>query len=178
MSRIGNKVINIPEKVKVNGQQNDIAVEGPKGKLAMTIDGGITCELQENNIEVKRGADDRKSKALHGLYRSLLNNLIVGVSEGFKKDLLIEGVGYKAQMKGKAIAFDLGFSHQIQFSIPEGITVKVNTPTSLTVEGIDKQLVGQVAAHIRALRKPEPYKGKGIRYATEQIRRKQGKKVG
>jgi len=178
MSRIGKRLITIPQNVKVDCSKNLVTVEGPKGKLSQSIDESIKIDIQDNEISVSRSSDNKRFRALHGLYRSLIQNMIVGVSEGFKKDLAIEGVGYKAQLKGKMIVLDLGFSHQIEFTPPEGVTVTVTAPTAITVEGIDKQAVGQVAANIRKFRKPEPYKGKGIRYVGEYIRRKQGKKVG
>jgi large subunit ribosomal protein L6 len=153
-------------------------VEGAKGKLAQSFDAGIAVSIKDNVISVTRSSDDKKYRAMHGLYRALVNNMISGVTQGFKKELAIEGVGFKAQMKGKTLVMDLGFSHQIEFTSPAGVNITVTSPTSIVVEGIDKQAVGQVAADIREFKKPEPYKGKGIRYVGEYVRRKQGKKVG
>ena len=178
MSRIGNKIITVPSGVKVAVNDAQVSVEGKKGKLELTLDSSIKCELKDDQITFIRSSDLGKIRAKHGLYRSLVNNMVLGVSEGFKKVLQIEGVGYKAQMKGKMLVLDLGYSHQVNYEPPAEVTVITTTPTNISVEGIDKQVVGQVAADIRAFRKPEPYKGKGIRYENEQVRRKQGKKVG
>ncbi|MFC1809468.1 50S ribosomal protein L6 [Candidatus Omnitrophota bacterium] len=178
MSRIGKKPIAVAQGVKVGFANNIVTVEGTKGKLSQEIDESITVDVQEGTISLSRPSDNKRFRALHGLYRSLINNMIIGVSEGFKKELSIEGVGYKAQLKGKMLVLDLGFSHQIEFTPPEGVTLTVTSPTAIVVEGIDRQAVGQVAADIRKFRKPEPYKGKGIRYVGEYVRRKQGKKVG
>jgi large subunit ribosomal protein L6 len=176
MSRIGKLPIPVPSgvDVKIDGQQ--ISVRGPKGTLAHTIAEPITVERDEDGIlAVKRPDDERRSRALHGLTRSLVNNLVVGVTEGYEKKLEIHGVGYRVQLKGSDLEFSLGFSHPVKVSPPEGITFAVEAPTRFSVQGIDKQLVGEVAANIRKLRKPDPYKGKGVRYAGEKIRRKVGK---
>jgi large subunit ribosomal protein L6 len=176
MSRIGKLPIPVPSgvDVKIDGQQ--ISVKGPKGTLAHTIAEPITVERDEDGIlAVKRPDDERRSRALHGLTRSLVNNLVVGVTEGYEKKLEIHGVGYRVLLKGSDLEFSLGFSHPVKISPPEGITFVVEGPTKFSVQGIDKQRVGEVAANIRKLRKPDPYKGKGVRYAGEKIRRKVGK---
>jgi large subunit ribosomal protein L6 len=176
MSRIGKLPIPVPANVdvKIDGQQ--ISVKGPKGTLAHTIAEPIVVERGEDGIlEVKRPDDERRSRALHGLTRSLVNNLVVGVTDGYEKKLEIHGVGYRVQLKGSDLEFSLGFSHPVKVTPPEGITFVVEAPTRFSVQGIDKQRVGEVAANIRKLRKPDPYKGKGVRYAGEKIRRKVGK---
>lgn len=179
MSRIGNKEILIPAGVKASLTGRTLQIEGVKGKLALNLqEDKISCSLEAQTIAFSRKVNNKRVRALHGLYRSLTNNMVLGVSKGFRKDLAIEGIGFKAQVKGKGLVFDLGFSHQVELVPPAGVSVKINSPTSLSVEGIDKQLVGQTAADIRAMKKPEPYKGKGIRYVDERVRRKQGKKVG
>jgi len=178
MSRIGNKAVEIPDKVKVNiGNDGAVAVEGPKGKLSWTLPREIKATVEDNRISVVRGAETRSVKALHGLARSLVNNMVQGVSTGFTKDLIIEGVGFKAAVQGKNLNLSLGFSHPILFPIPDGITVAVAENTKISISGIDKKVVGQVAADIRRYYPPEPYKGKGVRYAGEVIRRKEGKTV-
>lgn len=178
MSRIGKQAIIVPDQVKIDIQGRAVNVEGPKGKLSLDVDSRITVEQGEKEITVKRGSDVKEERALHGLYRSLIQNMVTGVSDGFKKELEIQGIGYRGQAQGKKLVLELGYSHKIEFEVPEDINVSMQGQTNITVEGIDKQRVGQIAANIRAFRKPEPYKGKGIRYANEQIRRKQGKKVG
>jgi large subunit ribosomal protein L6 len=178
MSRIGNKTIALPEKVKVNvGNDGEIAVEGPKGKLNWKLPRAISAKVENNHVSLARGAETRSVKALHGLSRALINNMVQGVSEGFTKDLEIEGVGFKAAVQGQKLNLSLGFSHPILFPIPKEIKITVTENTKLTISGIDKKLVGQVAADIRRYYPPEPYKGKGVRYAGEQIRRKEGKTV-
>jgi len=175
MSRIGKLPIPVPANVdvKIDGQQ--ISVKGPKGTLAHTVAEPITVEREDGVLAVKRPDDERRSRALHGLTRSLVNNLVVGVIDGYEKKLEIHGVGYRVQLKGSDLEFSLGFSHPVKVSPPEGITFTVEAPTRFSVSGIDKQRVGEVAANIRKLRKPDPYKGKGVRYAGEKIRRKVGK---
>jgi large subunit ribosomal protein L6 len=176
MSRIGKLPIPVPSSVdvKIDGQQ--ISVKGPKGTLAHTVAEPIVVERGEDGVlEVKRPDDERRNRALHGLTRSLVNNLVVGVTDGYEKKLEIHGVGYRVQLKGSDLEFSLGFSHPVKVTPPEGITFAVEAPTRFSVQGIDKQLVGEVAANIRKLRKPDPYKGKGVRYAGEKIRRKVGK---
>ncbi|GBE28654.1 50S ribosomal protein L6 [bacterium BMS3Bbin03] len=175
MSRIGRAPIPIPEGVTVDVHKNTVQVKGPKGELKQRVNPDIRVELQENEILVKRPTDNRLHRSLHGLYRSLLNNMVLGVSQGFEKRLEIIGVGYRVEKKGKSVTFLLGYSHPIVFIPPEGIEVNVESNTQLVVRGISKELVGLVAAKIRSFRPPEPYKGKGIRYAGEQVRRKTGK---
>jgi large subunit ribosomal protein L6 len=178
MSRIGSKAIEIPDKVKVNiGAGGAVAVEGPKGKLNWTLPREITATVADNRISVVRGAETRSVKALHGLSRSLVHNMVQGVSEGFTKDLIIEGVGFKAAVQGQILNISLGFSHPILFPIPKEIKITVADNTKINISGIDKKTVGQVAADIRRYYPPEPYKGKGVRYAGEVIRRKEGKTV-
>lgn len=175
MSRIGKQPIVVPAgvEVKVDGAQVD--VKGPKGSLSVTLPAPITAELENGEILVKRPNDDKTSRELHGLSRTLVYNNIVGVTEGYSKALEIVGTGYRAAAKGQGIEFTLGFSHPVIVDPPAGIEFKLDSPNKLTVIGIDKQLVGETAANIRKLRKPEPYKGKGIRYAGEVVRRKVGK---
>jgi large subunit ribosomal protein L6 len=178
MSRIGNKAVDIPDKVKVSvGNDGAVAVEGPKGKLRWTLPRNIRATVADNRVSLLRDAETRSVKALHGLSRSLVHNMVVGVSEGFTKQLEIEGVGFKAAVQGSNLNLSLGFSHPILFPIPPEIKITVTENTKLTVQGVDKKLVGQVAADIRRFYPPEPYKGKGVRYAGEQIRRKEGKTV-
>jgi large subunit ribosomal protein L6 len=176
MSRIGNAPITVPSGVEINLSGSDVTIKGPKGTLDHTIPDTIGMDLEDGTLTVTRQNDERQSKALHGLTRSLLNNMIIGVSEGFRKDLEIIGVGYRANAKGKdALELALGFSHPVNVKAPEGIEFDVPEPTKIGVIGIDKQMVGQVAAEIRAYRKPEPYKGKGVRYVGERVIRKAGK---
>jgi large subunit ribosomal protein L6 len=177
MSRIGKLPVPIPAGVDVTVEQSTVTVKGPKGTLSHAVAAPITVERGEDGaLEVKRPDDERQSRALHGLTRTLINNMVVGVTEGYEKKLEIVGVGYRVLSKGPTqLEFQLGYSHSITVDAPEGITFNVEGPTKLGVQGIDKQLVGEVAANIRKLRKPEPYKGKGVRYAGEHIRRKVGK---
>jgi large subunit ribosomal protein L6 len=176
MSRIGKLPIDVPSGVDVAIDAAVVTVKGPKGTLSHTVAAPIVVERNDAVLDVKRPDDERQSKALHGLTRTLISNMVVGVTEGFEKKLEIVGVGYRVLSKGPTqLEFQLGYSHPIVFDAPEGITFSVEGPTKLGVAGIDKQLVGEVAANIRKLRKPEPYKGKGVRYAGEHIRRKVGK---
>jgi large subunit ribosomal protein L6 len=176
MSRIGKLPIAVPAGVDVAIEGQTVNVKGPKGTLTHTIVEPIFLERAEDGtLQVKRPNDERQSRALHGLTRTLVNNLVVGVTAGYEKKLEIHGVGYRVQLKGSDLEFALGYSHPIKITAPEGITFTVETPTRFSVSGIDKQLVGEVAANIRKLRKPDPYKGKGVRYAGEKIRRKVGK---
>lgn len=176
MSRIGKLPIAVPSGVDVAVQERLVTVKGPKGTLSHTVASPITVEQSDGVLEVKRPDDERESRSLHGLTRTLINNMVVGVTEGYEKKLEIVGVGYRVLSKGPTqLEFQLGYSHSITFDAPEGITFTVEGPTKLGVQGIDKQLVGETAANIRKLRKPEPYKGKGVRYAGEQVRRKVGK---
>ncbi len=178
MSRIGNKAVDIPDKVKVNiGNDGAVAVEGPKGKLHWQLPREIKGSVAENRVSLVRGAETRSVKALHGLSRSLVSNMVQGVSAGFTKDLIIEGVGFKAAVQGQVLNLSLGFSHPILFAIPQDIKITVTESTKISISGIDKKAVGQVAADIRRYYPPEPYKGKGVRYAGEVIRRKEGKTV-
>lgn len=178
MSRIGKKIIEVPDKVKVNvANDGAVAVEGPKGKLIWQLPREISAKVENNQVSLMRGAETRSLKALHGLSRALLNNMVRGVSEGFTKNLEIEGVGFKAAVQGQTLNLSLGFSHPVLFPIPKEIKVIVTENTKISISGIDKHLVGQVAADIRRYYPPEPYKGKGVRYAGEQIRRKEGKTV-
>ncbi|GAA5230523.1 50S ribosomal protein L6 [Arthrobacter cryoconiti] len=175
MSRIGRLPISVPAGVEVKVEENLVSVKGPKGTLALTVANPITVALEENTITVSRPNDERNSRSLHGLTRTLIDNLIVGVTKGYEKKLEIVGTGYRVLAKGSNLEFALGFSHPVVVEAPEGITLTVESPTKLSVSGIDKQQVGEVAANIRKLRKPDPYKGKGVRYAGEIIRRKVGK---
>lgn len=177
MSRIGRMPIAIPSGVDVTLDGQQVQVQGPKGTLTHTVPNPITVERSDEGIvEVKRPNDDRSNRALHGLTRTLVNNMVTGVTQGYEKKLEIVGVGYRVISKGpEQLEFNLGFSHPVVVNAPEGISFTVEAPTRLTVLGIDKQAVGEVAANIRKIRKPEPYKGKGVRYAGEQVRRKGGK---
>jgi large subunit ribosomal protein L6 len=178
MSRIGNKAVEIPDKVKVNiDDEGAVSVEGPKGKLSWRLPRDIKGSVRDNRVSLMREAETRSVKALHGLSRSLVHNMVQGVSEGFSKQLEIEGVGFKAAVQGPTLNLSLGFSHPILFPIPKEIKITIAEGTKLTIQGIDKKLVGQVTADIRSFYPPEPYKGKGVRYVGEQIRRKVGKTV-
>ncbi|SFW46230.1 50S ribosomal protein L6 [Amycolatopsis australiensis] len=176
MSRIGKLPVAVPSGVEVTIDGQHITVKGPKGTLEHTVAEPITVERGEDGaLVVKRPDDERTSKALHGLTRTLVNNLVVGVTSGYEKKLEIHGVGYRVQAKGSDLEFALGYSHPVKIEAPEGITFKVESPTRFSVSGIDKQKVGQISAVIRRLRRPDPYKGKGLRYEGEKIRRKVGK---
>ncbi|MGB9011716.1 MAG: 50S ribosomal protein L6 [Aeromicrobium sp.] len=176
MSRIGKYPVAVPSGVEVTIEGQDVRVKGPKGELSLTVAEPITVRKDEDSLAVERPDDERKSKALHGLSRTLINNMVVGVTEGYEKKLEIVGVGYRVLSKGPtALEFALGFSHPVPVEAPDGVTFAVESPTKFSVIGIDKQAVGEVAANIRKIRKPEPYKGKGVRYAGEQVRRKVGK---
>ncbi|ASO18244.1 large subunit ribosomal protein L6 [Actinoalloteichus hoggarensis] len=176
MSRIGKLPVTVPSGVEVTLDGRMVTVKGPKGTLSHTLAEPITAERSEDGaVVVKRPDDERKSRALHGLSRTLVANLITGVSQGYEKKLEIHGVGYRVALKGGELEFALGYSHPVKITPPEGISFAVESPTRFSVQGIDKQRVGEVAANIRKLRKPDPYKGKGVRYAGEVIRRKVGK---
>ena len=175
MSRIGRMPVAIPSGVDVTINGREVTVAGPKGKLSLEVAEPIEVSQRDGVITVTRPNDEGNVRALHGLSRSLVANMVTGVTEGYRKTLEIVGVGYRVQAKGPNLEFSLGFSHPVTVSPPEGITLRVETPTRLVVEGIDKQQVGEVAANIRKLRKPDPYKGKGLRYSGEHIRRKVGK---
>jgi large subunit ribosomal protein L6 len=178
MSRIGNKAVEIPDKVKVNVTNDGaVAVEGPKGKLNWKLPRDISAKVDNGKVTLARTAETRSVKALHGLSRSLVHNMVQGVSQGFSKQLEIEGVGFKAALQGSNLNLNLGFSHPIVFPIPKDIKITVTDQTKIDIQGADKKVVGQVAADIRGFYPPEPYKGKGVRYAGEQIRRKEGKTV-
>jgi large subunit ribosomal protein L6 len=175
VSRIGKMPIEVPSGVEVTVEGTLATVKGPMGTLAETIPTSISVRQEGNQLLVERPDDEREHRALHGLVRSLVANMVEGVTKGFEKQLEIQGVGYRVQAQGPDLVFSLGYSHQIPVKAPEGITFEVTAPTRFSVKGIDKQQVGQVAADIRRLRKPDPYKGKGVRYAGEQVRRKAGK---
>lgn len=175
MSRIGNKPIDVPKGVKINVAASLLTVEGPKGKLTQSYIPKISFEIKDERVVVTRSDEEKTTKSLHGLYRNLLNNMVIGVSTGFKKVLIINGVGYRAELKGEVVTFNLGFSTQIEYVLPKGVQVGVENNIKVTISGIDKALVGQVASEMRSLRAPEPYKGKGIKYEDETIRRKVGK---
>jgi len=176
MSRIGKMPIDIPKGVDVKIEEgNKVTVKGPKGTLEQKFDSDMTIRIEDNQVIIERPSDLKRHKAFHGLTRSLLNNMVVGISEGFEKKLEINGVGYRAQLQGTTLVLSLGYSHPIEMKPPEGITVEVPAQTQIIVKGFDKQAVGEFAAEIRAKRKPEPYLGKGVKYADERIRRKEGK---
>ena len=175
MSRVGRKAISIPDGVQVSLSEEQIGIKGPKGELTGPLPKGIKASIEDGLLSFSREAETKEVRSLHGLTRALANNMVVGVTEGFTKGLEIEGVGYRAEVKGKTLVLTLGFSHLVEMPIPEGLSVKVENTTSVKVEGISKEVVGQYAADIRRLRPPEPYKGKGIRYTGEHIRRKVGK---
>lgn len=175
MSRIGKLPVAIPSGVKVTLDGAKMTVQGPKGTLSQVLHERMIVAVEAEQVTVARPTDEKQDCALHGLTRSLINNMVVGVTQGFKKDLEINGVGYRAEVSGKVLTLALGYSHPVVYELPEGISVEVEKQTKLSVMGIDKQLVGSAAAKIRSFRKPEPYKGKGIKYADERIVRKAGK---
>jgi len=179
MSRIGKKPIELPKGVEVKQDGNAVTVKGPKGTLSTALVPGITVKVENNVVQFTRANEEQKSRAFHGLVRALVANNVRGVSDGFKRELDIIGVGYRAEVKAKEVVFQLGYSHPVRFPIPQGIEITVDGKTGhIVVTGIDKQKVGQTAAEIRALREPDPYKGKGIKYSDEVIRRKAGKAAG
>ena len=176
MSRIGRLTIKIPAKVKVSAQPGLVNVEGPKGKISQKLDREMKVVVEKDEVRVERPNDSRRSRELHGLSRTLIANMVKGVTDGFSRSLDITGVGYKAEVKGKVVSFALGFSHPIDYPLPEGVTAEYDQKANrLTIKSADKHQVGLIAAEIRKLRPPEPYKGKGVKYAEETIRRKQGK---
>ena len=176
MSRVGKQPIPVPSGVQIElGEGNFVTVKGPKGQLERQFSPEMVIAREDGRLLVTRPSDERRHRALHGLSRTLLANMVVGVSDGFTKSLDIQGVGYRAQAQGNDLQLALGFSHPVLFQAPDGITFLVETPTKIRVQGIDKELVGEIAARIRKLRPPEPYKGKGIRYEGERVRRKAGK---
>jgi large subunit ribosomal protein L6 len=177
MSRIGKQPIAIPDKVKVNVKGTKVFVEGPKGKLDMDVPRRTSLKIDGSTITVSRDGDDAEARALHGLSRALVNNLVKGVSEGYVKKLEINGVGFKAAVQGKVVNMSLGYSHPINYEIPDQIKVTVEENTKITIEGPNKQVVGQVAAELRSFYPPEPYKGKGVKYVGERVERKEGKTV-
>jgi len=175
MSRIGIKPITIPSGVKVDLKDGSVFIEGPKGKSSYKLPQGIAIDIKDNTIRVSRAGDDASVRALHGLCRALINNMIIGVTRGYSKELEINGVGFKAQVQGKKLTMTLGFSHPVVFEMPEGIIIEAPKPTNIVIRGVDKMLVGEIASKIRDVYPPEPYKGKGIRYAGELVRKKVGK---
>lgn len=175
MSRIGHYPVNFPDGVKINIDNNLVSVEGPKGKLSQKVDERFKIDLADDHLVVNRPSDSKEDKALHGLFRSLIVNMVEGVTKGYTKELVIEGTGYRAEKAGNTLKLHLGFSHDVNLEDPEGIETKVPDPNHITISGCDKQQVGNYSAVIRDFRKPEPYKGKGIRYKGEHIRRKVGK---
>ncbi len=179
MSRIGNKLITVPEKVTVEvAAGNEVTVKGPKGSLTRTFSPLMEINVEDSVVTVKRPNDEKHTKQLHGTTRALLNNMVVGVSEGYTKELELVGIGFRASVKANKLSMQVGYSHTVEMEVPEGLTCTCESATAIKVEGIDKQQVGEFAANIRAKRKPEPYKGKGIRYKGEHIRRKEGKTAG
>ena len=177
MSRIGNRKLVIPEGVTIVEENNVVTVKGPKGELTTNLAANISIKVEGNTLEVLRSNDNNNTKTMHGTINALINNMMTGVTKGFEKGLEIIGVGYRFTLKGNVLVISAGYSHPVEMEIPEGITVEVPSNTEVTVKGIDKVLVGEFAANIRKVRQPEPYKGKGIRYKDEHVRRKEGKKA-
>ena len=177
MSRIGNRQLKVPENVNVEINENIITVKGPKGELSYTFNSDLTIKNEEGTITVERANDNKKSKEMHGTTNALIKNMIEGVSNGFAKGLEILGVGYSFNVKGNTLVVKAGYSHPVEVKIPEGLQIETVSNTEITVKGISKELVGEFAANVRKIRKPEPYKGKGIRYKGEYVRRKEGKKA-
>lgn len=175
MSRIGCKPVPLPEGVKVDIKDQALKVKGPKGELAFDVVPSIAVDVQDGKIVVNRSTDEKQDRAFHGMVRSIVNNMVIGVSQGFQKNLEIVGIGWRCQMQGKKLVLNLGYSHPIEYEAPQGVEITTDGPTKIAVKGIDKQAVGQVAALIRGFRPPEPYKGKGVRYSGETIIRKAGK---
>jgi large subunit ribosomal protein L6 len=178
MSRIGKKPIPIPQGVKVQVDGQTVRAEGPKGKLTQSVPGGLSAKIEGSQVVLSRASDERAVRALHGTARALVANMVTGVKDGFERRLDIVGIGYRAQVQGRNIQLALGYSHPVIFPLPEGITAEIDKQVAVTLRGADKALLGQTAARLRALRKPDPYKGKGIKYTDEVIRRKVGKKAG
>ena len=178
MSRIGRKPIPIPSGVKINVTGGTVSADGPKGKLSQPVPAGLSAVVEANVLTIARENDERRLRALHGLTRALVANMVTGVKDGFERKLDIVGIGYRAQMQGKAIQLALGYSHPVIFPLPEGITAEIERQVAITLRGADKALLGETAAKLRSLRKPDPYKGKGIKYSDEIIRRKAGKAAG
>lgn len=179
MSRIGNQIISVPTGVEITiDDNNHVVIKGPKGTLEYTYDADMAIEFNDGQLSVKRPTEQKRHKQLHGTTRALLANMVVGVTEGYKIDLEIVGLGYRAALQGNKLTLNIGYSHPVEFDVVDGVTLEVPKPTEISISGIDKQIVGEFAANIRATRAPEPYKGKGIRYKGEQVRRKEGKKAG
>lgn len=177
MSRVGKKDILVPKNVKISQAHNEVKVEGPKGRLDFNVPANFKIKIEAEKISIARPSDSKSDISLHGLIRTYINNMVKGVTDGFQKDLEIQGVGFKAQSQGKSVVLNLGFSHPITYQIPEGITIETPKPNQVIVKGIDKAKVGEVAAKLRSFFEPEPYKGKGIRYVGEYVRHKAGKTV-
>lgn len=177
MSRIGNRELTVPSGVTVTNENGIVTVKGPKGELSLTLNANIDVKVEENIVKVTRNSDIKKTKQMHGTTNALIKNMIIGVSEGYEKGLEIIGVGYRFNPKGKTLEINAGYSHKVELTVPEGLTVEAVSTTEITVKGIDKEAVGKFAAEIREVKKPEPYKGKGIRYKGEHVRRKEGKKA-
>jgi large subunit ribosomal protein L6 len=177
MSRIGKKPIPIPQGVKVQLDGLTVRAEGPKGKLSQMVPDGLTPKMADGTLVIERSGDDRRVRALHGLARALVANMVTGVKDGFERKLEIVGIGYRAQMQGKSIQLALGYSHPVIFALPDGVTAEIDRQTAITLRGADKAVLGETAAKLRSLRKPDPYKGKGIRYAGEHVARKVGKRA-
>ena len=177
MSRIGNRVLTIPEKVTIEVNDNKVTVKGDKGEQSFTVNENLTVKVEDGNVTIERANDTKKVKEMHGTTNALIKNMIEGVSNGFSKGLEIIGVGYSFNVKGNTLVVKAGYSHPVEVKIPQGLTIEAVSNTEITVKGISKELVGEFAANVRKIRKPEPYKGKGIRYKGEYIRRKEGKKA-
>jgi large subunit ribosomal protein L6 len=175
MSRIGKKPIPIPQGVKVQLDGLTVRAEGPKGKLSQMVPAGLTPKVADGTLVIERSGEDRRVRALHGLARALVANMVTGVKDGFERKLEIVGIGYRAQMQGKSIQLALGYSHPVIFPLPDGVTAEIDRQIAITLRGADKAVLGETAAKLRSLRKPDPYKGKGIRYAGERVQRKAGK---
>ena len=176
MSRVANNPVTVPDDVEVRVGDGEIAVKGSRGSLQLALTGDVTVERSDGVLTFAAAREDRRARAMAGTVRSLVNNMVVGVSQGFERRLQLSGVGYRAQAKGRTVTLQLGFSHPVEYTLPDGVDAETPTQTEIVVRGVDKQAVGQVAAEIRAFRPPEPYKGKGVRYATERVRRKEAKK--
>lgn len=178
MSRIGNQVLNIPSGVEVNVNDQVVNVKGSKGSLELNVNTDLSVVVEDGNVTVTRSNENKFTKSIHGTTTALIKNMLVGVSDGFSKELELNGVGYRVQVSGKKITLNVGYSHPVEIEVPEGLSAEAPSNTSLIISGIDKQLVGEFAANIRKVRPPEPYKGKGIKYKEEHIRRKEGKRAG
>ena len=178
MSRVGNQILSIPNGVEVKIENGVVNVKGSKGSLSFNINQNLNVIVEDNNVRVERTNEEKFTKSIHGTTTAIIKNMLVGVSEGFKKELELNGVGYRVSVSGKTVTLNVGYSHPVDYILPEGISAEAPSNTSLIISGIDKQIVGEVAANIRKVRKPEPYKGKGIKYKDEVIRRKEGKRAG